>query len=217
MSDHKLAEALRRMVAAVEAHESSEFNSDHPALHASAKQAREALAAHEAEQQAGEAVGACLKVIKGELCYRSRDEDQSFGMWVPVAPDSDHGFNNGAEFAPFAAHPQQPLKREQQAVEAVAISSEIVSAIDAVEFRREQYNLNCNQWSAVLGVLPSHYSEFIHGKRPLPVSAIANAYAFGVPADALLQQLPTKGAADIDRRLAELEKLRAHGITKDTK
>lgn len=106
---------------------------------------------------------------------------------------------------------------QEQAGEAVSSSDGIVSAIDAVEFRREQYDLNCNQRSAILGMLPSHYSEFIHGKRPLPVSAIAQAYAYGVPADALLQQRPTRGASDIDRRLAELEKLRANGITKEPK
>jgi hypothetical protein len=88
------------------------------------------------------------------------------------------------------------------------------SVIDAVEFRREQYGLNCHQWSAVLGMMPSHYSEFVNGIRPLPKAAMAEAYAHGVPADALFKQRPVKGAADIDRRLAALE-ARRHGITKE--
>lgn len=83
------------------------------------------------------------------------------------------------------------------------------SVIDAVEFRREAYGLDCRQWSAVLGMTASHYSEFINGKRELPKSAMAMAYAYGVPATALFQERPTKGAGDIDRRLAELEKARA--------
>ena len=82
------------------------------------------------------------------------------------------------------------------------------SVIAAVEFRREQYGLNCNQWSAVLQMEPSHYSEFVNGKRDLPKSAMATAYAYGVPADALFQERPTRGAGDIDRRLAELERNR---------
>ena len=58
----------------------------------------------------------------------------------------------------------------------------------------------------------SHYSEFVNGKRELPKSAMAIAYEYGVPADALFQARPDKGASDIDRRLAELQRQRAHGI-----
>jgi hypothetical protein len=77
--------------------------------------------------------------------------------------------------------------------------------VEALEFRREQYELNQTQWSAVLGLGLSHYNEFVHGKRPLPKQAMAKAYAYGVPAECLFQCLPVLGAADIDRRLAELE------------
>lgn len=80
------------------------------------------------------------------------------------------------------------------------------SVIDAMEFRREAYGLSCRQWSAVLGMQQSHYSEFVNGKRELPKSAMVEAYAYGVPAECLLQVRPDKGVADIDRRLAELER-----------
>ena len=80
------------------------------------------------------------------------------------------------------------------------------TVIEAVEFRRDAYGLDCRQWAAVLGMAPSHYSEFINGKRPLPKRAMTNAFAYGVPAEALFLTRPTKGAADIDRRLAQLAK-----------
>jgi hypothetical protein len=39
-----------------------------------------------------------LKVIKGELCYKSHEDDQSFGMWIPVTQEIDLPFVNDAEF-----------------------------------------------------------------------------------------------------------------------
>jgi antitoxin component HigA of HigAB toxin-antitoxin module len=93
----------------------------------------------------------------------------------------------------------------------VAAPEGIPSEVEALEFRRDQYGLNCGQWSAVLGMLPSHYSEFLSGKRCLPKSAMGKAFEFGVPAEALFQVRPDKGAADIDRRLRELEKMREGG------
>jgi hypothetical protein len=82
------------------------------------------------------------------------------------------------------------------------------SVIDAMEFRREAYGLSCRQWSAVIGMQQSHYSEFVNGKRELPKSAMVEAYAYGVPPDCLFQVRPDKGIGDIDRRLAELERNR---------
>lgn len=62
-----------------------------------------------------------------------------------------------------------------------------VSIIEAVEFRREQYGLKKRAWAERLGMQPSHYSEFLYGKRALPKSAMALAYRYGVPADFLFQ------------------------------
>jgi len=39
-----------------------------------------------------------LKVYRGEICYMSQDDDQSFGMWCPVNCDTDHGFPNETKF-----------------------------------------------------------------------------------------------------------------------
>jgi hypothetical protein len=38
-----------------------------------------------AKQEQGEPVA--LKVYRGELCYKSQADDQSFGMWCPVTQD----------------------------------------------------------------------------------------------------------------------------------
>jgi antitoxin component HigA of HigAB toxin-antitoxin module len=61
------------------------------------------------------------------------------------------------------------------------------SQIEAVEFRREQYGLNSSEMAQVLGIARSHYSEFVLGKRQLPITAIIRAFAIGVPAESLFQ------------------------------
>lgn len=99
-----------------------------------------------------------------------------------------------------ASPPAQPPQQEP--------TGPLPSIVGAVEFRRKAYCLDCRQWSAVLGMGASHYSEFVNGKRELPKSAMAIAYEYGVPADALFQARPDKGAGDIDMRLAELERQR---------
>jgi hypothetical protein len=65
-----------------------------------------------------------------------------------------------------------------------------------------------------LRAVPSHYSEFVNGKRSMNKRAMRWAFAFGVPAEALLQALPFLGSSDIDRRLASL---RAQTTTKAPK
>ena len=62
-----------------------------------------------------------------------------------------------------------------------------LSAVDALEFRRDQYNLPRTEFAALLGMSQSHYSEFMNGKRKLPKKAMIRAYAIGVPAEVLLQ------------------------------
>jgi len=49
------------------------------------KQAIKALEEALAKQEQGEPVA--LKVYRGELCYKSQADDQSFGMWCPVTKD----------------------------------------------------------------------------------------------------------------------------------
>lgn len=59
---------------------------------------------------------------------------------------------------------------------------------DAVEFRREQYGWSAEKMAAMLDIEKSHYSEFVNGKRNLPINSIRKAYAIGIPATVLLQE-----------------------------
>ena len=77
------------------------------------------------------------------------------------------------------------------------------SIIDAVEFRRDAYGLTQKNWAFVLGVQPSHYSEFINGKRRLPVAAMARCFEHGVPAEFLFQCKPNKDIRHIRAKLRE--------------
>lgn len=61
-----------------------------------------------------------------------------------------------------------------------------ISEAEALEFRRDQYGLSAKDFAAVLGLGASHYSEVIHGKRRLPIRAVAKAVAVGVSIEPLL-------------------------------
>lgn len=61
-----------------------------------------------------------------------------------------------------------------------------VSLIDALEFRRRQYDLTQRDFAELLGITPTSYSEIITGRRRLPINATKRAYAIGVPANCLL-------------------------------
>ena len=41
---------------------------------------------------------AALKVHKGEICYKSDEDDQSFGMWCPVTYNTPHQYANETIF-----------------------------------------------------------------------------------------------------------------------
>lgn len=62
-----------------------------------------------------------------------------------------------------------------------------VSIIEAVEFRRDQYGLTAGEFSAVLGITKTNYSDFVHGRKNLPLNARIRAFAIGVPPELLLQ------------------------------
>lgn len=59
--------------------------------------------------------------------------------------------------------------------------------VDAIQFRQEQYGWNDTKMATMLDIPKSHYSEFKHGKRGLPINSIRKAYAIGIPANVLLQ------------------------------
>lgn len=75
------------------------------ATNAEIRQALTALS--ELERMAGEQEP-ILIVQHGEICYKSQDDDQSYGMWCPVTPDAEHGLRNGTQLyaAPVAQQPQ---------------------------------------------------------------------------------------------------------------
>ena len=77
--------------------------------------------------------------------------------------------------------------------------------IDAVEFRREAYRLTKSEWSKVIGIIPSHYSEFTTGRRGLSPAQMARCFEFGVPAECLFQCQPTKGMWHISRLLRGID------------
>ena len=64
---------------------------------------------------------------------------------------------------------------------------------NALEFRRDQYALSATEFSTILGISKSHYSEVIHGVRALPIKATKRAYAIGVPAEVLLAPSALRG------------------------
>jgi len=48
-----------------------------------------------------------LKVVRGDICCKSLDMDQSYGMWVPVTYSAEHGFVDGTCFY-TTAQPSEP-------------------------------------------------------------------------------------------------------------
>ena len=61
-----------------------------------------------------------------------------------------------------------------------------LSVIEAVEYRRDQYGLTCNEMAEIIGIHKSKYSEFMNGKKPLSVKTLKKLYYIGVPAKCLL-------------------------------
>lgn len=47
---------------------------------------------------ASDSVKPVFKVYKGEVCYKSEEDDQSYGMWCPVSWEYKPPFPEGTEF-----------------------------------------------------------------------------------------------------------------------
>ena len=47
-----------------------------------------------------------LKVVNGEICYKSTDDDQSYGMWCPVSYDTKHSYKEGTKFFVIPPEPE---------------------------------------------------------------------------------------------------------------
>jgi hypothetical protein len=87
-----MIEAMKRLVAAVEAIPEEVEGWMPDALTDALIDARQAIA--EAEKQEPVA----LMVVNGEISYKSTYDDHSFGMWCPVNYDSSHSFPDGTKF-----------------------------------------------------------------------------------------------------------------------
>ena len=68
-----------------------------------------------------------------------------------------------------------------------------ISLTDALEFRRDQYELSAKDFAMLINLSQSHYSEVIHGLRDLPIKSVKRAFAIGVPAEVLLSPSPLRG------------------------
>jgi hypothetical protein len=60
-------------------------------------------------EQAEKQEPVALSVVRGEICYKSDNDDQSYGMWCPVNYDTQHGFPDGTNF--YTAPPQREMGR----------------------------------------------------------------------------------------------------------
>lgn len=59
--------------------------------------------------------------------------------------------------------------------------------ITALETERINRSWNAKQMAEAIGIAFTHYSEFVHGKRALPLKARAGAFKLGIPAALLLE------------------------------
>jgi len=69
------------------------------------------------------------------------------------------------------------------------------SPIAALRFRIEQYGWTDRRFAKAIGMSPSHFSEVLHGKRRLPLTAMRKAVLLGVPGHVLLQPFPCERKA----------------------
>jgi len=67
----------------------------------------------QAKLSAIEAQEPLLKVYRGDICYLSQEDDQSFNMWCPVSPAYPTTLPDGTELYAAPVAPAQPLTKEQ--------------------------------------------------------------------------------------------------------
>lgn len=82
---------------------------------------------------------------------------------------------------------QSIIKRLSRDVVRPTPKNSLPTIVEMIEFKRiDCYELNQTEFAKILGMSKSHYSEFIHGKRELPINSLRRAYAIGCSADVLL-------------------------------
>lgn len=57
-------------------------------------------AGYRAAMTSGNEAKPAFKIYKGEVCYKSEEDDQSYGMWCPVSWIYKPPFPEGTEFVP---------------------------------------------------------------------------------------------------------------------
>ena len=62
-----------------------------------------------------------FQIVKGELRYKSKADDQSFGMWCPVNYDTEHEHEEGTKFY-TAPQPQFTSEQLQSVMDALLLA-----------------------------------------------------------------------------------------------
>jgi transcriptional regulator with XRE-family HTH domain len=60
---------------------------------------------------------------------------------------------------------------------------------EALRTLQKQIGIKQGPMAGLLGMAPTHYSELLHGKRPITRKTMVKAYRLGVPAEVLLQEI----------------------------
>lgn len=81
----------------------------------------------------------------------------------------------------------KPARILRLLAEAQTLRAHETTLADALEFRRDAYELSRAEFAAILGLTLARYGEILNGRRDMPKGAMRRAYAIGVPAGALLQ------------------------------
>lgn len=97
-----------------------------------------------------------------------------------------------AKAAQEAAHAHAEVDLALLSERAAAIGNHVAEhgeahLIAAMEKRRTELGLPKETFGALLDLGRNGYSEFLGGRRPLPLKAARRAFALGVPAEAILQ------------------------------
>ncbi len=123
-------------------------------------------------QPAAQAEPVALRVVKGDVCYRSSADDQSHGMWLPIDRQADHGFDNGTLFytAPQTKPAAQGVEDARDAARWRAVAN-VFHITDQVGERTGQHAVK----------LSTHWAAWVDGKHASVTDAV-DAYAAAMAA-----------------------------------
>ena len=82
-----------------------------------------------------------LKVNKGEICYLSKEDDQSYGMWCPINYDTQHGFPEGTKFYTHPAN-VDAVNTSKQYVDKSQNNRHDLTNDEIIEIRQEVWDDN---------------------------------------------------------------------------